>query len=249
MKIVSVVRTFCFAAYLILLLVLVAPPLMLHAALTRSSDLLFRVAMALIRSSWRLVGIRVRVEGVENIPSGVCIFVANHVSNIDPPIVVPSLGRRVALLAKQGLFRIPILGRAMRMADFIPVNRSDPEAAAASVEVAVRKLRSGVSYLVYPEGTRSPDGRLRAFKRGSFVMAIQAGVRIVPISISGPEKLMRKGEWFVRSGTAVIRFGPSVDASAYSFERRGELLERVHQLVAAGLPEDQRPVPESLPNR
>jgi 1-acyl-sn-glycerol-3-phosphate acyltransferase len=248
-KIVSVVRTLCFVVYLILLLALVAPPLMLHAALAGSPDLLFRVAMVLVRSSWRVVGIRVRVEGAENIPSGVCIFVANHVSNIDPPLLVPSVGRRVALLAKQGLFRIPILGRAMLMADFIPVNRSDPEAAAASVESAVRKLRSGVSLLVYPEGTRSPDGRLRPFKRGSFVMAIQAGVRVVPISISGPEKLMRKGEWFVRSGTALIRFGPAVDASAYTFDRRGELLERVHQLVAAGLPEDQRPASESLPNR
>lgn len=229
--------------YLAFLLVFIAPALMLYTVVVRSPELLYRVAMNGVRGALRLAGIRVRVEGLENVPPEVCVFVANHVSNVDPPAVVPVVPRRVALLAKKGLFRIPILGTAMRLANFVPVDRHNLEAAAASVDKAVENLRAGVSFLVYPEGTRSPDGRLRPFKKGSFVMAIQAGVPVIPISIVGTHKLMRKGELFVRPGEVTIRFGPGVDASTYTMEHRVQLLERVHSLVAAGLPEDQRPLP------
>jgi 1-acyl-sn-glycerol-3-phosphate acyltransferase len=103
-------------------------------------------------------------------------------------------------------------------------------------------LKEGLSLAVYPEGTRSPDGRLKPFKKGTFALAIESGVPIVPVSISGAQHLMRKGEWTMRPGEIVVRFGPSVDASQYTMERRMELLERVEELVAAGLPEDQQPL-------
>ena len=96
---------------------------------------------------------------------------------------------------------------------------------------------------VYPEGTRSPDGRLRPFKKGAFVMAIQAGVPVVPVSIAGAQTLLRKGDWRLHPGEVTVRFGPAVDASNYAMERRSELLARVESLVAAGLPEDQQPLP------
>src|ERR1700722_5250988 len=226
------------AAYI----VFVAPLFILHAIITKNPDLLYRVARAGVRGAMRLAGIRLRVEGAETIPAGVCVFVANHASNVDPPVIVAAIPRRVAVLAKKQVFRIPIFASAMRAADFIPVDRAVPEAAAAAVDQAVSRMHAGVSYLVFPEGSRSVDGRLRAFKRGSFVMAIEGGAAVVPGSIAGARRIMKEGEHFMRPGEMVVRFGAAVKASEYSMEQRSELLARVRDLVAAGLPEDQRPV-------
>jgi 1-acyl-sn-glycerol-3-phosphate acyltransferase len=238
-------RTACVVVFMTLYLVAVAPVFILHAIITKSPDLLYRVALAGVRASIRLAGIRLRAEGADAIPTGVCVFVANHASNVDPPVIVAAIPRRVAVLAKKQVFRIPIFAAALRAADFIPVDRAVPEAAAAAVDQAVGRLRAGVSYLVFPEGSRSVDGRLRAFKKGSFVMAIEAGAAVVPVSIAGTQRTMKKGEHFIRPGEVVVRFGPAVDAAEYSMERRAELLARVRAEVAAGLPEEQRPLETS----
>jgi 1-acyl-sn-glycerol-3-phosphate acyltransferase len=237
------IRTIIVVLFYALGLILVMPLLILWSLLTGRPDFMYRMTMKAVRSGIRIAGIRVHVEGLENIPPGVCIFVANHVSNMDPLAFVPAIPRRVSLLAKKEIFRIPILSKAMRMAKLIPVDRTDREAAASSVDIAVRYLKEGLSFAVYPEGTRSRDGRMLPFKKGTFVMAIEAGVPVVPVSIVGAQELMRKGDWTLRPGQVTIRFGPSVDASKYTMERRGELLARVEALVAAGLPEDQRPLP------
>ncbi len=244
----ATIRTIALVVFVALCLALILPWFILYTIFSGSPELMYHAAMIGVRVGVRLAGIRVRVEGAENIPAGVCVFVANHVSNLDPPAVVPTIPRRIALLAKKEVFRIPILSRAMRLAAFVAVDRADPESAAASLLEAVEHLRNGVSYLVFPEGTRSPDGRLRPFKKGSFVMAIQAGVPVVPISVIGTQKLMRKGEWAVRPGEVVVRFGPAVDASSLTMDQRGELLARTEALVAEGLPEDQRPLESSRGN-
>jgi 1-acyl-sn-glycerol-3-phosphate acyltransferase len=236
------IRTIAVVLFLALALLLVMPLFILWTLLTGTADLMYEVAMKTVRASLRIAKIRVRVEGLENIHPSVCIFAANHISNVDPIAFVPAIPRRVSVLLKSELFRIPILSTAMRLAKFVPVDRADKEAAVASVNVALGVLKEGLSLAVYPEGTRSPDGRLKPFKKGTFALAIEAGVPIVPVSISGAQHLMRKGEWTMRPGEIVVRFGPSVDASQYTMERRMELLERVEELVAAGLPEDQQPL-------
>jgi 1-acyl-sn-glycerol-3-phosphate acyltransferase len=236
------IRTIAVVLFLALALLLVMPLFILWTLLTGTADLMYEVAMKTVRASLRIAKIRVRVEGLENIPPSVCIFAANHISNVDPIAFVPAIPRRVSVLLKSELFRIPILSTAMRLAKFVPVDRADKEAAVASVNVALGVLKEGLSLAVYPEGTRSPDGRLKPFKKGTFALAIEAGVPIVPVSISGAQHLMRKGEWTMRPGEIVVRFGPPVDASQYRMERRMELLERVEELVAAGLPEDQQPL-------
>jgi len=129
----------------------------------------------------------------------------------------------------------------MRMAGFVPVERENREAAAGSVDEALKYLKEGLSFAVYPEGTRSRDGRMLPFKKGTFLMAVRAKVPVVPVSIVGAQDLMRKGEWAVRPGDVTIRFGPAVDASVYTVEQRAILLARVEELVAEGLPEDQKP--------
>jgi 1-acyl-sn-glycerol-3-phosphate acyltransferase len=236
--------TFVFV-YVAAAMLLLLPGLILWTLVTKNSDAMYGVAMKAIRILLRVVGIRVRAEGVENIPAGVCIFAANHISAIDPLTFIPVIPRRVAILVKQELFRIPLLGTAMKLAQFVPVDRGDREAAAASVDLSVERLKSGLSFAVYPEGTRSPDGRLRPLKKGAFVMAVEAGVPIVPVSIAGAQKIMRKGSWKISAGDVTVRFGPAVDGSEYTTESRDELRERVESLIAAGLPEEQRPAAKS----
>ncbi|HXN73110.1 MAG TPA: lysophospholipid acyltransferase family protein [Candidatus Acidoferrales bacterium] len=236
------IRTILAVVYLAFGIFLVMPWLILWSFATGSVDFMYQVAMKFVRAAVRIAGVRVRVEGAGDIPPGVCVFAANHVSNMDPLAFVPAIPRRVAILVKKQVFRIPVLGMAMRMANFVPVDRDNREAAAGSVETAVKYLKEGLSFAVYPEGTRSRDGRLLPFKKGTFVMAIRAGLPVVPVSIVGAQDLLRKGEWSVHPGEVTIRFGPAVDVSSYTVEKRGDLLARVEELVAAGLPDEQKPV-------
>lgn len=235
-------RTVMVGVFLAAYTVVLGPLFILHCILTGSPELLYRVGVAGARCALWLGGVRIRVTGQENIPAGVCVFVANHASNVDPPAVVAAIARRVALLGKKEVFRIPILRRALLLADFIPVDRSNRAAAMASVEQAVARMKKGVSYLVFPEGTRSADGRLRAFKKGTFVMAIQAGVPVVPIAVVGAHKRMRKGSIALHPGTMEVHFLPAVDPRPYTEEQRDELRARVQTAIAARLPAEQQPV-------
>lgn len=236
------IRTILLVSLVGLAILLILPFFILHAWIIGSPEAMYQMAMITLRSGLRLVGIRVHVEGAENIPDKTCVFASNHASNIDPVALVPFIPRRVAILAKKQVFRVPILSTGMRMCQIVPVDRDDKESAAASVNKAIQYIRGGTSFLVYPEGTRSPDGRLRAFKSGTFVMAIEAGVPVVPVSLIGTAQIMRKGDLALHPGRVIVRFGPAVDSADYKFERRELLRERVRDLVAAGLPEDQRPL-------
>jgi 1-acyl-sn-glycerol-3-phosphate acyltransferase len=212
--------------------------------MTGDANFMYGVFIGALRVTMRIAGIHIRVEGTEHIPPGVCVFASNHASNIDPVALVPNIPRRVALLAKKEVFSVPILSKALHLARLVPVDRADREAAAESVDIAVEYLKEGLSFLVYPEGTRSPDGHLLPFKKGTFVMAIRAGVPVVPVSLAGTQRLMRKGDWTLHPGEVIVRYGPPVDASEYSPDQREGLRQRVQDLVAAGLPEDQKPVNE-----
>ena len=171
-----------------------------------------------------------------------CLFVANHTSSADAPAVVGAIPRRIAILLKESLFKWPIVGQAFLLARFIPVNRKESDAALESLDKAIESLRAGQSFLVYPEGTRSPDGRLQEFKKGAVVMAIKAGVPIVPMACSGAHRVMAKRSLKINAGEILVEFLDPIDASAYSFEERDKLNMRVHDAMAAGLPSDQRPI-------
>jgi len=236
------IRTVFVATSLVLAVIFLLPLLVLWSLIAGNPDLMYGLAMKLVRLETRLLGIRVRVEGVDKVPSGPCIFVANHASSIDPMAFIPAIPRRVGILAKQELFRIPIFGTAMRVAEFVPVDRGNKESASAAASLAVQRLKKGLSFVIFSEGTRSPDGRMRPFKRGAFTLAIEAGIPVVPVSIVGAHRLMKKGEKIVRRGSVTIRFAEPIDASAFTFEQRDELLARVQNAVAAGLQPDQQPL-------
>jgi len=236
------IRTFLAGASLALAVILLLPWLVLWSVLTGKPNLMYRMAMNLIRLQTRFLKIQVRVQGLENIPPRACVFVANHASNVDPMVLLPAIPRRVGILVKRELFRIPIFSTAMRVAQFVPIDRGSRESTGATVSTVVDNLHKGFSYLIFSEGTRSPDGRMRPFKRGALTMAIEAGAAIVPVSLGGTHRLLAKGTTIVRPGQATVQFGPAMDASSYQKERRAELLDRVEALVAAGLPSEQQPL-------
>jgi 1-acyl-sn-glycerol-3-phosphate acyltransferase len=233
------IRTIMVLTFVALALIFVQPLLILWTLLTGDPNFMYRTFMRALRIALRLAGIHVRVEGLENIPTGVCVFASNHASNLDPVALVPNIPRRVALLAKKEVFRIPILSKAIRLAKLIPVDRADKEAAAESVDIAVEYLKEGLSFCVFPEGTRSRDGRLLPFKKGTFLMAIRAAAWVVPVSLAGTQRLMRKGDWTIHPGEVVVRYGPAIQATEFAEDQRDELRQRVQELVAAGLPEEQ----------
>jgi len=210
---------------------------------TKSATLMYWTGVKMVVYVTRLAGEKVTVIGRENIPKGVCLFAANHTSNADAPAIVGAIPRRIAILGRKSLFDIPIVGLAFRLAKFVPVDRENRDAALESVKQAVEYIREGFSFLVYPEGTRSPDGRLRRFKKGSFAVAIEAGIPVVPVACSGAHRIMEKNSWIVRPGKVTVVFGKPIDASAFKIDERDELAQRVHDAIAADLPEDQKPAP------
>ena len=204
-------------------------------------SLLYRVGMWITNAGVRAAGIRIEVVGLQNVPTGrSCIFMSNHVSNLDPPVEIPLLPGRCSVLLKKELMSIPILGRAMRMAKFVPVERGHRrDAAKASVEAAADALRSGLNILVYPEGTRSLDGRLSTFKKGPFFLAQETHAPIVPIAVSGTETMMRKGSYAIRPGLARLEVLPAIEPLKY--ETREDLMLAVRIAIADALPPEMKP--------
>lgn len=202
---------------------------------------LYRVVMWILRTGWHAAGIRVEVSGLENVPAGVsCIFLSNHVSNLDPPLIFPTLPGQSSVLLKKKLMRIPILGTAMRLGQFVPVERGNVrEAAQASVAAAAAALRSGLHILIFAEGTRSKDGRLASFKRGPFYLSKETGAPIVPMTISGTQTMMRKHSAAIYPGVARVQFLPPIYPADYA--TRDDLLRAARAAIVEALPEDMRP--------
>jgi 1-acyl-sn-glycerol-3-phosphate acyltransferase len=235
-------RTLFIVVFLSLYILILGPSLLLYTLVSKQIDPLYWAGVKGVMFFVRAVGVRVRVKGRANIPGGVCLFVANHTSSADAPAVVGAIPRRIAVLLKESLFKWPIVGQAFMLAHFIPVNRSDRESAIASVERAADAMKAGQSFLIYPEGTRSPDGRLQEFKKGAVALAIKAGVPIVPVLCSGAHRVMAKRSLVIHPGEILVEFLEPIDAAKYTWDERDTLRQRVHDVMAEGLPPDQRPI-------
>jgi 1-acyl-sn-glycerol-3-phosphate acyltransferase len=200
----------------------------------------YRWAMGVVRIGLRLA--RIRVEATwDSPPDPAChyIFLSNHISNLDPPVLFPLLPGRASAFIKRSLMKIPVLGYGMRLGDFIPVDRDGRvESAAESVRAAAKVLASGVHILSFVEGTRSRDGRLQPFKKGPFFLAMETGATVIPVSIHGTETMMKKGSMKIYPGTAQVRFHAPLDPRSYS--TREDLLDAVRASIASGLPEWMR---------
>src|SRR5271165_1800947 len=169
---------------------------------------LYSMALWIVRSGLWMVGVRSNVMGRQNVPRDqACIYMSNHVSNMDPPVLLSALPGRTSVFLKRSLMKIPLLGPAMKLADFIPVDRGGKiESARESVASAAKLLDSGIPITTFVEGTRSRDGHLMPFKKGPFYLAMESGAPVVPISVWGTEQIMRVGSKRVYPGTANIRF-------------------------------------------
>jgi 1-acyl-sn-glycerol-3-phosphate acyltransferase len=202
---------------------------------------LYHGSMFIIRVGFRLAGVRIEVIGLEQVPCGqACIFMSNHLSNLDPPVLLPLIPGRTSAFLKQSLMKIPILGYGMRLAEFVPVSRDGSlESAQANSRRAAAVLAKGIHITTFVEGTRSRDGRLLPFKKGPFYLAMETGAVCVPISISGTERMMRKGSLRIRPGTVRVVFhAPVYPGDAGS---REILMDRVKEEIVSGLPEWMHP--------
>jgi 1-acyl-sn-glycerol-3-phosphate acyltransferase len=236
------IRAAFISIFLSLYILIVGPPLLLYTLITRHVDPLYWAGVNGVMFFVRCIGVRVHVKGLERIPKETCIFAANHTSSADAPAVVWSIPRRIAILLKKSLFEYPIVGHAFHLAHFIPVDRLHRDSAITSLEKATESLRNGQSFLIYPEGTRSPDGRLQEFKKGTSVMAIKAGVPIVPVACSNAHRIMEKRKLNITPGDILVEFLEPINSSEYTLEQRDALNDRLHDELAAGLPPDQRPI-------
>jgi 1-acyl-sn-glycerol-3-phosphate acyltransferase len=206
---------------------------------------LYRWSMWIIRTGLRLAGIRVELCGAERVPAGTaCIFMANHVSNLDPPILIPLIPGRTSVFLKRSLMKIPILGYGMKLGDYIPVDRDGRlESARESVQMGVRVLQSGLHILTFVEGTRSRTGKLQPFKKGPFYLAMESGAPVIPVSIWGTESMMKKGSLAIEPGVAHVEFHAPLWPR--EFASREELLMATRRSIEDGLPEWMRTSPLS----
>ncbi len=208
--------------------------------LTGNVSPLYKATRFMLSSSCRMAGVRFHTVGLENVPGDrACIFMSNHVSNLDPPVLISLIPGRTSAFMKRSLMNLPVLGTGFKQGEFIAVDRTgSPEAAREAVTSAQRVLAKGVHITTFVEGTRSPDGRMLPFKKGPFFLAMAAGAPVVPVSIHGTEKIQGKGSLRMHPGTAHVVFHPTIDPAA--FATREELTLAVRAAVASGLPEWMR---------
>jgi len=236
-RLAAFLRATLTAAFAFFMLFIVGTPVLLYSYLRRNVAPIYSLAHWTVRAALQLAGVRIEVIGRENLHTQrPCIYMANHQSNLDPPVLFALLPPRIAFMGKKSLFSIPVLGAAMRLGDFVPVHREHPEEARASVDDALEKLNRGVTFLVYPEGKRSLDGRLLPFKHGVFLLAIRAGVSIVPITVDGVERIMAKGKWEIYPGVVRVTVHPPVETRGRRPEERRHLAAQVRAAIASALP-------------
>ncbi len=201
---------------------------------------LYRATRFMLSSSCRIAGVRFKAVGLDRIPHDrACIFMSNHVSNLDPPTLISLIPGRTSAFMKRSLMNLPILGTGFRQGEFIAVDRTgNPSDAQRSVAEAQRVLAKGTHITTFVEGTRSPDGRMLPFKKGPFFLAKAAGAPCIPISIYGTETILRKGSLRMHPGDAHVIFHEPIEPANYA--TREELTRAVRAAIASGLPEWMR---------
>jgi 1-acyl-sn-glycerol-3-phosphate acyltransferase len=234
---------------LVVTTVLIGVPAALISLLRRGSDVTMRMGRMWSRIMLAAVGARVRYEGLERGTSRLpCIYISNHQSNVDIWALISVLPPATRFVAKQSLFRVPALGWAMAASGFIPIDRRNRGRAIRSLRAAGERIRDGRPVVLFAEGTRSKSGLLGDFKKGPFHLAVQAGVPVIPIAISGSGKVLPPRSLWVRPGPVVVRFLSSIDVSPFQPDDPRGLLEAVHRAIAEQLeaaPSEHRPTAAS----
>ena len=225
---------------LALYVLLVGPPFLLIALVFGKRALLYRVGHLGVRLGLRLSGIAVVVEGRQHIQRHrAAVYAVNHASSVEPPIIFDLLHElfpRLRILYKAELRKLPVLVRAFDLAEFIPLERGNPEQSLPAIDRAATALREGNSFLIFPEGTRSRTGELLPFKKGGFILAIKGQAPVVPIAIAGARDALRKGSLLIYPVTVRVRIGEPVETAGMTLDDRDALVtavrERIKELLA-----------------
>lgn len=227
-----------FVLYVILVVLLI--PITIICFFFRTAKPLYVLSRGAIRLGQWILGLRLRVMGLEGLEKKKAyVFMPNHLSFLDGPLMFMIIPRAVRIILKKEVFRIPIIGWAMKIAEFIPVDRKRIRGGKKSVDRAIGLMREkGYDFLIFPEGTRSLDGKLKSLKRGGFFMAVNSQTDIVPVSIQGTYKLMPKGQFSVKRGKIKVVFHPAISVQDYTLDNLPDLMEKVRLAIFSGLDEE-----------
>lgn len=188
-----------------------------------------------------LAGLKLQVEGAENVRNeGPAIYVCNHQSNMDIPLLYAGLPIQFRWMAKQELFNIPLFGFAMKRGGYIPIDRSNRKQAMHSLTAAARRIQDGVSVIIFPEGTRSTDGKLQPFKKGALLLAVKAGVPIIPMAIQGSSQAQPKGSLRINPAPLKLTILPPVATAGLQTAQIEELTDQIHDQIARCLKSDDQ---------
>lgn len=233
-------RTAFLVLFYVVLVVLITP-FILISMLAGVRDPLVAVGLWTMRVSRRVLGIKVEASGLDGFDRRKAhIFMPNHVSFLDGPLVMTLIPGTARVILKKSVLRIPVVGVGMRFVGFVPVDRKGAEGGKKSIARAASLMRErGYSFLIFPEGTRSREGRLQAFRRGGFFLALESGAPVVPVTIRGTRELMPKGQWFARKGKVEVVFHDPIPVTGYTPGTMPDLMERVREkILSAGGPRD-----------
>lgn len=227
-----------FAYLFVSVFVLVVSPIaFLWAWISGDPSFIYRAGRFCLYLAGWMCGVKVRARGKEVLSSGkTFLFLSNHQGNLDAPVIICTVAdRHLRALFKKEMMRIPVLPQAMKKVGFVPIDRTDPARAHASLDDAAKMLRDGNSFFAFPEGTRSRNSSLGPFKKGVFYMAIKAGVPIVPVTIKNTNMLQPPGSYRIRPGTVEVTFHNPIPTCDFQVEDRDRLIEAVRTAIAAAL--------------
>ena len=219
------------------LLTILLIPLLLFCYPLKFAQPIILIAKWVFWVGQKILGIRLDASGIERIDKRVpYVFMANHLSLIDGPLLFMLIPQFVRVLLKKEAFRIPVIGQAMRQVGFVSVDRKGLKGGKKSIDRATRMIKEkGISFLIFPEGTRSRDGKLQPFKRGGFFLAVNSQVPIFPVSINGSYALMPKGSFFAKKGKVGVIFHPPVSVQGFDRNNLSQLMDKVRSVIQSGL--------------
>ncbi len=235
----SKVRTIILFIIYVLLTILLIPVVFFCYLFRCAQPLIWAGKRAVALAPW-ILGIRVRVTGAESVKKDEpYLFMSNHLSFLDGPLLFWVISQPIRVILKKEIFKIPVIGLAMKQVEFVPVDRKGIRGGKISIDHATRLVKEKrYSFLIFPEGTRSRDGELKEFRRGGFFLALACGSPIVPISIRGTFRLMPKGSFFVKRGEIRVAFHPPVSVQGYDKDSLPDLSKKVRGIIQAGLEND-----------
>ena len=238
------IRTLFIILWTILLTGFFAVITIFASFISKSGNTPHRIAAVWAKCLLIVSGIQVSVRGYSNIdPNRSYIYMSNHLSNFDIPVLLAYLPVQFRWLAKAELFKIPLFGYAMQRAEYISIDRSNRKSAIESLKKAAQTVRNGASILIFPEGTRSPKHSIQHFKKGGFILAVDAGVPIVPVIIYGTWKIMSKERILIHPGNVVLKIAEPIETENFSRETKDDLMEKVRHVIIESFEEAKKDNP------